>query len=136
MKDIDSEKMQIFISSAKGIKDRFVILSKKLLDLLREYYKQYKPKKWLFERSIGVQFPKRTIQKVFLNAVKESGINKSATLTILKNSFAVHLIEKGVDIRYIQQMLGHKHSKTTMRFLKVSKRDLNAIQSPLDNLDV
>lgn len=136
MKDIDSEKMQIFISSAKGIKDRFVILSKKLLDLLREYYKQYKPKKWLFERSIGVQFPKRTIQKVFLNAVKESGINKSATLTILKNSFAVHLIEKGVDIRYIQQMLGHKHSKTTMKYLKVSKRDLSVIQSPLDNLDV
>ncbi|MEA2095840.1 MAG: tyrosine-type recombinase/integrase, partial [Candidatus Cloacimonadota bacterium] len=58
------------------------------------------------------------------------------TLTILKNSFAVHLIEKGVDIRYIQKMLGHKHSKTTFKYLKVSKRDLSTIQSPLDNLDV
>ncbi|MBT3721357.1 tyrosine-type recombinase/integrase, partial [archaeon] len=65
-----------------------------------------------------------------------SGVTKPATLSILKNSFAVHLLEKGVDIRYIQQMLGHKHSKTTMKYLRVSKRDLNAITSPLDNLDV
>jgi len=136
VKDIDSEKMQIFISSAKGNKDRFVILSKKLLDLLREYYKQYKPHEWLFEKSIGIQFSKRTMQKVFQNAVRKSRVNKPATLTILKNSFAVHLIEKGVDIRYVQQILGHKHSKTTLRFLKVSKRDLSVIQSPLDNLDV
>jgi len=134
--DVNSKKMQIFISSAKGDKDRFVILSKKILNLLREYFRQYKPQKWLFERSTGIQFPKRTIQKYFQKAVIESGINKPATLTILKNSFAIHLIEKGVDIRYIQQMLGHKNSKTTMKYLKVSKRDLSVIQSPLDNLDV
>ncbi len=134
--DIDSNKMQIFISSAKRDKDRFVVLSKKLLDILREYFKKFKPKKWLFESFAGKQFSKRAMQKVFQGAVKESGINKPATLTILKNSFAVHLIEKGVDIRYVQQMLGHKHSKTTMKYLKVSKRDLSVIQSPLDNLDV
>jgi site-specific recombinase XerD len=134
--DVDSKKMQIFISSADGKNDRYVILSKKLLNLLREYFKQYKPKHWLFEKSNGIQFSKRTMQKQFQNAVIESGIKKPATLTILKNSFAVHLIEKGVDIRYVQQMLGHRDSKTTMRYLKVSKRDMNAIQSPLDNLDV
>jgi len=134
--DIDSHKMQIFITSAKGDKDRFVVLSKKLLNLLREYFKKYRPQKWLFENSLGKQFSKRTMQKIFQNAVKESNINKRATLTILRNSFAVHLIEKGVDIRYVQQMLGHKHGKTTMKYLKASKRDLRVIQSPLDSLDV
>jgi len=135
--DIDSKKMQIFISSAKKEdKGRFAILSNKLLNLLREYFKEYKPKYWLFEGNGGKQFSKRTMQKIFQNAVMKSGIKKRATLIILKNSFAVHLIEKGVDIRYIQQLLGHKNSKTTMKYLKVSKRDLNAIQSPLDNLDI
>lgn len=133
---IDSKTMKIFISSAKGDKDRFVVLSPKVLNLLREYYKIYHPVEWLFEKTNGVQYSKRNLQKAFQTAVQKSGISKPANLTILKNSFAVHLIEKGVDIRYIQQMLGHKYSKTTMRFLKVSKRDLNEIQSPLDNLDV
>ena len=134
--DVNSDKMQIFISSARGNKDRFVILSKKLLNLLRKYFVQYKPHKWLFESKPGKQYSKRKIQKSFKNAVKKSGITKPATLTILKNSFAVQLIEKGVDIRFVQQMLGHKHSKTTMKYLKVSKRDLSIIKSPLDNLEI
>ncbi len=134
--NIDSENMKIFISSVKGNKDRSVVLSPKVLNLLREYYKIYHPFEWLFEMRKGVQYSKRNLQKAFQIAVKKSGISKPANLTILKNSFAVHLIEKGVDIRYIQQMLGHKNSKTTMKYLKVSKRDLNSITSPLDNLDV
>lgn len=134
--DIDSDKMRIFISSAKGNKDRYVILSDKLLKLLREYFKKYRPRKWLFENYSGIQYSKRSLQKAFQLAVKKSGINKPATLTIMKNSFAVHLLEKGVDVRYIQQILGHKHSKTTMKYLRVSKRDLSAIQSPLDSLDI
>ena len=136
IKDIDSDKMKIFVSSAKSDKDRFVILSEKILNLLREYFKKYKPQEWLFESKPEKQYPKRNLQKAFKAAVNKSGIEKPATLSILKNSFAVHLLEKGVDIRYIQQMLGHKHSKTTMKYLKVSKRDLSAIQSPLDSLDV
>ena len=134
--DINSEKMKIFVSSATGEKDRFVVLSEKILILLREYFKIYKPREWLFESKPGEQYSKRNLQKAFKAAVDKSGIKKPATLSILKNSFAVHLLEKGVDIRYIQQMLGHKHSKTTLKYLKVSKRDLSAIQSPLDNLDV
>ncbi len=133
---IDSKAKKIFISSAKGDKDRYVVLADKILVLLREYFKKYKPQTWLFERSPNKQYYKRNLQKSFQNAVKKSGIKKTATLTILKNSFAVHLIEKGVDIRFIQQMLGHKHSKTTMKYLKVSKRDLKAITSPLDSLDI
>ena len=134
--DIDSDKMKIFVSSAKGKKDRFVILSEKILRLLREYFKIYKPHEWLFESKQGMQYSKRNLQKAFKTAVDKSGITKPATLSILKNSFVVHLLEKGVDVRYIQQMLGHKHSKTTMKYLRVSKRDLSAIQSPLDSLDV
>ena len=134
--DIDSNKMKIFISSAKGDKDRYVILAKKILNLLREYFKIYKPTEWLFESKPGQRYSKRSLQKSFQIAVKKSGVIKPATLSILKNSFAVHLLEKGVDVRYIQQMLGHKHSKTTMRYLRVSKRDLSAIKSPLDDLDV
>jgi site-specific recombinase XerD len=136
IKDIDSDKMKIFVSSAKGDKDRFVILSERILNLLREYFKTYKPQEWLFESNPGLRYSKRNLQKAFQIAVKKSGITKPATLSILKNSFAVHLLEKGVDVRYIQQMLGHKHSKTTMKYLRVSKRDLSAIQSPLDSLDV
>ncbi len=159
--DIDSKQMRVFISSPKDssrrlsnngktksnnfVNDdktnlvengRYVFLSNKVLESLREYYKIYKPKYWLFESSDGKQFPKRTFQKAFQNVVKKSGINKEVTLTILKNSFAVHLLESGVDIRFVQEILGHKSSKTTMRYLKVSKRDLNTILSPLDNLDI
>jgi site-specific recombinase XerD len=133
---IDSGNMKIFISSAKGEKDRFVVLSDKVLNLLRDYFRRYKPQEWLFESRPGKQYSKRTLQKAFKAAVQKSGLTKPATLSILKNSFAVHLLERGVDIRYIQKMLGHKHSKTTMKFLKVSKRDLKAIQSPLDSLDI
>jgi len=133
---IDSNNMKIFMSSAKGNKDRYVILSDKLLKLLREYLKKYRPREWLFESNPGLRYSKRSLQKSFQFAVRKSGITKPATLTILKHSFAVHLLEKGFDVRYIQQMLGHKHAKTTMKYLRVSKRDLSAIQSPLDSLDV
>ena len=133
---IDSKNMKIFISSAKGDKNRFVILSEKILDLLRKYFRNYKPREWLFESKPGIHYSKRNLQKAFKAAVKKSGIIKPATLSILKNSFAVHLLEKGVDVRYIQKLLGHKHAKTTMKFLRVSKRDLHAIISPLDNLDI
>ena len=133
---IDSKKMKIYISSAKGDKDRFVILSEKILSLLRKYFRNYKPSEWLFESKPGVNFSKRNLQKAFKVAVKKSGITKPATLSILKNSFVVHLLDKGIDVRYIQQMLGHKHSKTTLKYLRVSKRDLSAIKSPLDSLDV
>ena len=133
---IDSKNMKIFVSSAKGDKDRYVVLADKLLILLREYFKKHKPEVWLFETYPGKQYSKRKLQKTFKATVQKSRITKPATLSILKNSFAVHLIEKGVDIRYIQQMLGHKHSKTTMKYMRVSKRDLKAIKSPLDSLDV
>ena len=111
-------------------------ISEKLLKLLKKYFPKYKPDYWLFENQQGNQFSKRTIQRVFQNAVKESGVLKKATLTILKNSYIVHLLEKGVDIRFIQKLLGHKNVKTTSKYLKVSKREIEKINSPLDDLDI
>jgi len=132
--DLDSKKMQILITKPK--QNRYTVLSNKLLLLLREYFKQYKPNFWLFENSMGRQFSKRTMQKIFQNAVVKSKIRKRATLTILRNSFAVHLLEKGVDIRYIQELFGHKSVRTTSKYLKVSKKDINVIKSPLDYLNI
>ena len=78
---------------------------------------------------------KRTIQKVFQKTVKNGGVIKKANLTILKNSFAVHLLEKGVDICYLQKLFGHKNVKTTSKYSKVTTRDINMLKSLLDDLD-
>lgn len=136
IRDINSQKMKIFISSPSKEGGRNVILSEKVLILLREYFRKYNPVLWLFERKTSIQCTQREIQKAFKAAVVKSKINKEATLTILRNSFAAHLIDNGIDIRFIQQMMGHKSAKTTMRYLSASKRDLRKIKSPLDNLEI
>lgn len=133
---IQFNSMKIYISSPREGEGRFVVLADKVKNFLKEYFTKYNPEVWLFESHPGSQYSRRKLQRAFKEAVVESGITKPATLTILKNSFAVHLIEKGVDIRFIQEMMGHKHSKTTMKYLRVSKRDLKTIKSPLDNLDI
>lgn len=133
---VDTVRMKIYITSAKGDRDRYVILSKKVLALLMEYYEIYQPQNWLFENAKGGRYNKKLIQNSLQKAVRKSGINKRVTLTILKNSFAVHLIERGIDIRYVQKMLGLKNSVSAVRFLKASKRELKQIESPLDNMDV
>lgn len=134
LRDIDSEKLRLFISSPKG-SGRYVLLSRKMLELLRSYYKNYKPVEWLFEGEKGGRYSTRSIQHIFSRALRNSEIAKYATLKTLRNSFAVHLLDKGTDVRYIQKLLGHKNIKTTYRFLRVSKRDVHDIESPLDSLD-
>lgn len=99
------------------------------IDILKRY------ESYLYEKKFSSSTIK-TYKNHFQQAVKMSGINKRATLTILKNSFAVHLLEKGIGLRFVQEILGHKSSKTTMKYLKTCKRDLNSVQSPLDNLDI
>ena len=117
-------------------KDRYVILSYRILELLREYYKIYKPKKWLFEGQIGGQYSRRSIQNIFKQAVQKSGINKHATIHTLRHSFATHLLEHGTDLRYIQELLGHKSSRTTEIYTHVTNVAKNKIVSPLDNLNL
>lgn len=137
IKDIDSGRMQIFIENAKGKKDRYVNLSPILLDILRSYIKKYKPKpvKFLFEsEQTGASYPRRTVQKIFEDAKEKAGISKKIGIHSLRHSFATHLLEKGTDIKYIKDILGHFDIRTTERYLHVSKRELINIASPLDDL--
>ena len=135
--DIDSRRMQIFIERAKGKKDRYVPLSPIVLDILRSYIKEYKPrpKKYLFEsETTGEAYPIRTVQQIFYNAKEKAGIKKEIGMHSLRHSFATHLLEKGTDIRYIKDLLGHFNIKTTERYLHVSRRELVNIKSPFDDL--
>jgi integrase/recombinase XerD len=137
IKDIDSGRMQILVEQAKGKKDRYVTLSPVLLDILRSYIKKYKPKPliYLFEsEQTGTAYPTRTIQRIFQIAKEKSGIKKEVGIHSLRHSFATHLLEKGTDIRYIKEILGHFDIKTTERYLHVSKKELANIMSPLDDL--
>lgn len=137
LSDIDSKRMQIFIERAKGKKDRYVNLSPVLLDILRNYLKQYspRPKKYLFEsEQSGEAYPTRTIQQIFINAKKSAGIVKQVGIHSLRHSFATHLLDKGTDIKYIKELLGHFNIKTTERYLHVSNQKLVNIISPFDDL--
>ena len=112
-------------------------MSHVLLDILRSYVKTYrpKPKTFLFESEQTLTaYPTRTIQKIFTEARNKAGINKAVGVHVLRHSFATHLLEKGTDIYYIKELLGHFDIKTTERYLHVSNKKLVNIISPLDDL--
>ena len=140
--DIDSNRMVIRIRLAKGRKDRQVVLSPKILDLLRTYYLQYKPKDFLFEGQVqkgdsvdlSRQYSSKSVQNVLKRALKSAGIIKHATPHTLRHSYATHLYESGVDLRSIQVLLGHSSSKTTEIYTHVSKIHLQKIKSPIDDI--
>ncbi len=134
--DIDSERNCIIVKGAKGNKDRNTLLSKKLLLLLREYYKVYKPKEYLFEGATGRRYSITSIRKIYGNALVKSGIKKKAHLHTLRHSFATHLLERGTDIRYIQALLGHSSSKTTEIYTHITTKGFDTIESPLDEMDI
>jgi len=134
---IDSKRMQIFIERAKGKKDRYVNLSPLVLDILRKYLQEYKPspKTYLFEsEQTQAAYPTRTVQQIFANAKQKAGISKEVGIHSLRHSFATHLLDKGTDIKYIKDLLGHFNIKTTERYLHVSKQQLVNIASPFDDL--
>jgi integrase/recombinase XerD len=133
--DIDSERMLISVRKSKGNRDRTVPLSRKVLEMLREYYRRYRPVVWLFEgQHAGMPYDERSLQQVMKQAVRKAGIKKPVTLHWLRHSYATHLLESGTDIRYIQELLGHKSSKTTEIYTHVSNRMLGMIRSPFDSL--
>lgn len=134
LEDIDSERMQIRIKQSKGKKDRYTLLAKKTLQELRNYFKQYRPKVWLFEGGQGEQYSGRSIQIIMREAVKKAGIRKKATVHTLRHSFATHLLENGTDLRYIQTLLGHSSSKTTEVYTHVTTKGFDKIKNPLDNM--
>lgn len=134
LNDIDSKRGMIRIRDAKGGKDREVPLSKTLLDQIRAYYKRYRPKEFIFEGQFGGQYTTRSIQALFRQAMERTGIRKKATVHTLRHSYATHLLENGTDLRIIQELLGHKSSKTTEIYTHVSQRLKQNVPNPLDQL--
>lgn len=135
--DIDSKRMEIRVERGKGKKDRVLPFSILLLDILREYLRleDPRPRVYLFESGqTGEQYPVRTVQQIFYLAKQRAGISKKVGVHSLRHSFATHLLEKGTDIRYIKDLLGHFNIKTTERYLHVSRRKLINIISPFDDL--
>ena len=113
------------------------MLSGTAMKMLTRYGKQVALGKWLFPgMKPGTHIRERTVQKVFANSTLKAGIAKDATVHTLRHSFATHLLESGIDLRYIQEILGHKSSKTTEIYTHVSNRDIGKIRSPLDTIAI
>lgn len=133
--DIESQRGLLVVRQSKGNKDRVVPLSPRLIDLLREYYKAYRPGTWLFEGQVkGEQYSATSLQEVLRRSVARAGIRKKVTLHWLRHSYATHLLESGTDLRYIQELLGHKSSRTTEIYTHVSQKSIQQIKSPFDDL--
>lgn len=137
IQDIHSERMIINIKGAKGKKDRTVGLSQGILELLRKYYVAYTPKEWLFEGQYGDSpYSTRSLQQIFHRAKQAARILQPVTFHSLRHSYATHLHECGTDIKLIQELLGHNDIKTTLRYTYVSKRTIENIKSPFDQLNL
>ncbi len=133
--DIDSERMVIRIEQGKGRKDRYVMLSAHLLGLLRAYWKDARPRGWLFPGRDPVNpLTTRQLRRACHAAARAAGIDKRVSLHTLRHSFATHLLEQKVDIRVIQVLLGHKKLDTTARYSQVASTTLRAVKSPLEQL--
>ena len=105
--------------------------------MLREYYKTYKPATWLFEgQTMNEKYDERSLASVLKRALEKTNISKPVTLHWLRHSYATHLLENGTDLRYIQELLGHKSSKTTEIYTHVSTKNIQNIKSPFDDLDL
>jgi len=134
--DIESDRMQVRVRAGKGRKDRTTLLARTTLELLRKYWRTYRPSKYLFEGPGGYRYSTRSVNNILGRSLIAAGIRKPATPHTLRHSFATHLLEHGTDIRYIQTLLGHKSSRTTEIYAHVSTKSLNEITSPVENLNV
>ena len=133
--DIDMERGMIHIRSAKGSKDRYTTLSAYAMEALKNYYRVYKPKVWVFPNYHEEEhLTTRTAEKILEKASENAGINKHISIHSLRHSFATHLLEDGTDLRYVQELLGHSSPNTTMIYTHVTKTDLKRIRSPLDTI--
>jgi len=135
--DIDSKRMMIKVNQGKGNKDRFVMLSGKLLKLLRLYWKEFRPQEWLFSGFNPLtHISVRTVEHILSNAKTKTNIKKKVTPHVLRHSFATHLLENGIDMRRIQVLLGHKSLKTTILYLHVAENIISETKSPFDSIDI
>lgn len=131
--DIDSKRMMVWVQQGKGGKDRYTLLSETALDCLRQYWRKYHPKEWLFEgQKEDTHIGMTAIRQIFLAAKKRAGITKPASPHTLRHSFATHLIEAGTSLHHVQLLLGHRSPTTTTVYLHVSRLNLAQVTSPLD----
>jgi len=137
LEDLDEERGLIRVRKPKGRRDRYTLLSQVALQAIKAYVEAYRPQRWLFpgQRS-EYHLSARAAQKVITRARQKAGIPQHATMHTLRHSFATHLLEAGTDLRYIQELLGHKSSKTTEIYTHVSQKDIGKIRSPLDALSI
>ena len=131
--DIDSTRMMVYVRQGKGRKDRYTFLSQTCLEWLRQYWREYRPKEWLFEgQKKDTHITKSSIYQTFCKAMKRAGITKPAHPHTMRHSFATHLIEAGTSLHHVQLLLGHTSPTTTTVYLHVSKMNLAQVVSPLD----
>jgi integrase/recombinase XerD len=121
---------------AQGYKDMYVQLADSLLKILRAYYREYKPKIYIFEGQNSEQYSSTSISNVIKNAAKKAGIKKRVFPHILRHSFATHHLEQGTDLRYIQEWMGHNSSKTTEIYTHISEKDFKKFNNPIDDFDL
>jgi integrase/recombinase XerD len=136
LKDLDRERGILNIREAKGMVDRIVPVSEKVWVKIDEYRESYHPVIWLFEGQTGGSYSSESVYRVFKEALKRAGIRKEVGVHSLRHSYATHLHENGLDIRYIQELLGHKSTKTTEIYTHVSRRNLVAVRSPIEDIDI
>ncbi len=135
-KHIDSSRMVIRVEQGKGKKDRYTILSQKLLNELRIYYKAFRPVNWLFPAKNSIRHISiSSVQKIYYRAKQKAGITKGKGIHTLRHCFASHLLEAGYDVRRIQILMGHRSLSTTMAYLHVSSKGLGMVKSPFDFVD-
>ena len=133
--DVDSGRMMIRVDQGKGRKDRYVMLSPVLLDMLRTYWKSFRPARWLFEGKVkGEPLSASTAEKVFKVAARTAGVTKNVSFHSLRHAFATHLLEDGINIRVIQALLGHRSLMTTQVYTHVARTYVASTRSPLDAL--
>ncbi|MCF6350547.1 MAG: site-specific integrase [Flavobacteriaceae bacterium] len=130
--DIESKRMVVFVRKSKGNKERLTLLSSNLLNDLRNYYKEYKPKNYLFEGRNGQNYSTSSVGVIVNEAAKKANIQKRVTPHMLRHCFATHLLEAGTDIRYIQVLMGHSSTRTTEIYTHVAINNIRIIKSPLD----
>jgi len=133
IQDIDSKNMRIFVNQGKGSKDRYTLLPTETL-ILRTYYKQYRPKEWLFWTRNTTPMSVKAIQDAWKSAVEKSGINKSVTVHTLRACFATHLLESGVNLIVIKQLLGHVKLDTTAWYMSLASSEVLKTKSPIDSM--
>jgi site-specific recombinase XerD len=132
--DIDSGRMMIRVNEGKGLKDRYTLLGERNLEMLRRYWKAYRPPEWLFPgRNGSGPVSTSAIQRVFKTSLEKAGIKKKASVHTLRHCFATHLLESGTDLYYIQRLLGHKSAGTTSVYLHITGKDIGKIKSPIDS---